>query len=101
MGPRRDNIRYTGPELEKIFDEYFTSCQEAGKRPTAEGFAGKLGISSTTLRHWLSGENIKSNSQNDKWAVVRDSLKKCMDFCLGKLPFTKPQGSDIILVCMR
>lgn len=97
MGPRRDNIRYTGPELEQIFDEYFASCQEQGKRPTAEGFAGKLGISSTTLRHWLSGENIKSNSQNDKWAVVQDSLKKCMDKITDSLQQNKDSMSIFLL----
>ena len=75
-GTKKTNIRYTPEQIDEFSKGYFAECEDEGKKPTIEGLAGFMDITSDTLLSWL---NAKSENEKLYDPKVIEILKKAQD----------------------
>jgi hypothetical protein len=73
-------------EIEAVSEAYINECIEAGKRPTMEGLAGRLGVTSDVLKVWSK----QGTDDKDTHKERRIALKKAAD----RMSDTLQQGKD-------
>lgn len=59
--------------------EYFSQCDESGRKPTWQGLAGHLGVSSRRLNLWLKGEGAVSETLRKAADAISDRLQQRTD----------------------
>jgi hypothetical protein len=70
---RRGKTKYTPEQLCDLCEDYLSTCSDAGKKPTWQGLAGFVGVTSGTLNEWM---NNKESLYTPGLSVV---LKKTAD----------------------
>ena len=76
-------------EIEDTAQAYIDECIEAGKRPTMEGLAGRLGVTSDVIKVWMRKPET-STTGKDTHKERRIALKKAADRMTDALQ----QGKD-------
>lgn len=75
-GTKKTNIRYTPEQIGEFSKDYFAQCEDEGKKPTIEGLAGFMDITSDILLSWL---NAKSDDEMLYSPETIEILKKAQD----------------------
>lgn len=75
QGWRKGKLKYTADEIMNSFAEYLRNCADANRKPTWEGYAGSINISSQTLLVWLNAKEEENIYNPD----VQEALKKVQD----------------------
>ncbi len=78
---RKGKLKRTPDEVREAFKEYTQYCEGNKRRPTWEGFAGYLDITSETLMTWLKATK-EDDSYNPEMSEV---LKKVGDWFTDSL----------------
>lgn len=73
MDWRRGKTKYTPEQLGELCVDYLQSCADNAKKPTWQGLAGFVGVTSGTLNEWM---NNRDGTYTPGLAVV---LKKTAD----------------------
>lgn len=68
---RKGVLKYTPEQLENKCNQYFSSCEEGGRKYTQPGLILFLGIAESTFNVWL-------NNDKGKYTEVSEVLKKAM-----------------------
>lgn len=89
---RKGKTKYSAEEINKFCLDYFEYCLENKRKPTLEGLAGKMDITSETLKIWINAN--KEDSGEVYNPDVSSALKKAMDYITDELQ----QGNDAMSV---
>ena len=79
---RKRPRKYSPKEILEKYAEYLDLCDEAERRPTWEGFAEFVGISSPAL---LDSLNIKDEKGNAAESEMAEVLQKIQDSIVNRL----------------
>lgn len=79
---RKGKLALTPEQVKEVFEEYTAYCGDSKRRPTWEGFAVKLGISSETLMLWLNAKSEEDKAYNPEMV---EQLKKVRDWLTDDL----------------
>lgn len=88
QGWRKGVAKYSADQVYQFCKEYFTSCEEKHRRPTVEGLAGFMDITSETLLIWMHAD--KAGGKEIYNPDVSFILKKAQDCMTDELQ----QGTD-------
>lgn len=79
---RKGKLALTPEQVRETFEEYTGYCNDNKRRPTWEGFAVRLGISSETLMLWLNAKSEEDKAYNPEMV---EQLKKVRDWLTDDL----------------
>lgn len=79
---RRRQIKYSPEEILEKYSEYIDLCDEAERRPTWEGFAEFVGVSSKSL---LNSLNNKDEDGKENESGMSEALQKIQDSIVNRL----------------
>lgn len=79
---RKGKLKRTPDEVWEAFQGYIQDCEVRERRPTWEGFAGSLDITSETLMKWLKATEEEGDAYNPEMSEV---LKKVRDWLTDSL----------------
>lgn len=82
-GWRKGVIKYSADEIENKVRDYFNQCSDRKRRPTMEGLAGYIDITTETLLIWMNAD--KEDSGEVYNPEVSEILKKARDYMSDEL----------------
>jgi len=75
-------LRYTAEQIQDKCQSYLTTCDTTDRKPTWQGLAGYLDVTSETLTIWLQDKNANESLQTKQVSAV---LKKVADSLSDRL----------------
>lgn len=97
---KKNELKYTPEEIEKLVEQYFAECAENARKPTAAGLCVRLGITVKRFLSLLGGKDGDESVRALRMAQLRliDDIEQrtdSMSVSRAKLPvYTLDRGGD-------